>query len=246
MKAGTERVASVPMGEVRSNMQGLWGFLNNPRRVAGVFGIVFIVLFLIGGPLIQGQTPSVNDDVQTVRAYWEDEGDRYLAGDFLFGIAVILFFLPFVVALRSVFEPADKSGGMWAHVMLVGALVAALLGGAGAAALGGLALNGARGLDDSTLLFATRVGAYSLQGLGYGFALMLIAAAIVIAQSGVLWRWLAVLAVLAAVANIVGGLWVPAGVQEGALGVLGFIGVIGAQIWVLAASIQMLLPRKRL
>jgi hypothetical protein len=74
---------------------------------------------------------------------------------------------------------------------------------------------------------------------------MLIAAAIVIAQTGVLWRWLAVLAALAAVANIVGGLWVPDGDQEGAFGVLGFVGTIGALIWVLAVSIQMLLPSKR-
>jgi hypothetical protein len=231
--------------EVRSNIQGLWGFLNNPRRVAGVFGIAFVVLFLIGGPLLQGETPTVNDDVQAIRAYWEEDGDRYLAGDFLFGIAVVLFFLPFVVALRSVLAPADRSGGMWASMMLVGALVAVVLGGAGAAASAGLALEGAGGLDDATLLFATRAGACSLAGLGLGFALMLIGAAVVIAQTGVLWRWLAVLAVLAAVANIVGGLWVPDGDQGGAFGVLGFIGVIGAQIWVLAVSIQMLLPSKR-
>jgi len=227
-------------------MQGLWGFLNNPRRVAGVFGIVFTVLFLIGGPILQRQTPTVNDDVQQIRAYWVDDGDRYLAGDFLFGIAVILFFLPFVVALRSVLEPADRSGGMWARGMLVGALVAALLGGAGAMALGGLALQGAGGLDDSTLQFATRVAAYSLTGLGGGFALMLLAAAIVIAQSGVLWRWLAVLAALAAVANIVGGLWVPDGDPEGAFGVLSFIGLIATQIWILVVSIQLLLPGKRI
>jgi len=225
--------------------QGLWGFLNNPRRVAGVFGIVFTVLFLIGGPILQRQTPTVNDDVQQIRAYWVHDGDRYLAGDFLFGIAVILFFLPFVVALRSVLEPANRSGGMWARGMLVGALVAALLGGAGAMALGGLALQGAGGLDDSTLQFATRVAAYSLTGLGGGFALMLLAAAIVIAQSGVLWRWLAVLAALAAVANIVGGLWVPDGDPEGAFGVLSFIGLIATQIWILAVSIQLLLPGKR-
>jgi hypothetical protein len=229
---------------VENNMQGLWGFLNNPRRVGGVCGIVFIVLFLIGGPILQGDVPGVNDNVQDIRAYWEDDGDRYLAGDFLFGIAVVLFFLPFVVALRSVLGPADRSGGMWARAMLAGALVAVVLGGAGAAASGALGLNGAEGLDDSTLQFATRVGAYSFQGLGYGFALMLIAAAIVIAESGVLWRWLAVLAALAAIANIVGGLWVPDGDQEGAFGVLGFIGIIGAQVWVLAVSIQMLLPRK--
>lgn len=230
---------------MQSQRQGLWGFLNNPRRVAGVFGIVFIVLLLIGGPLLQGQTPTVNDDAQTIRAYWENDGDRYLAGDFLFGIAVVLFFLPFVVALYSVLAPADRSGGMWARMMLVGALVAVVLGGAGAAAAAGLALDGAAGLDDGTLRFATRVAASSLGGLGFGFALMLIAAAIVIAQSGVLWRWLAGLAVLAAVANLVGGLWLPAGDPDGAFQVLGFLGVMGTQLWVLAVSIQLLLLRQR-
>ena len=226
-------------------MQGFWRFINDPRRIAGIFGIIFTVLFIVAGPILQADVPNANDDVGVIRAYWVDHGDRYLAGDFLFAIAVIVFFVPFVVALRSVLESSDKSGGMWARMMLTGALIGVLLGGAGAAASGALALNGAEGLDDSTLQFATRAGAYSLQGLGFGFALMLIAAAILIAQSRVLWRWLAVLAALAAIANIIGGLWVPDGDQEGVFGVLGFIGLVGAQGWVLAVSIQMLLPGSR-
>jgi hypothetical protein len=231
--------------EVRSSTQGLWGFLNTPRRVAGVLGIAFNVLLLIGGPIIQGQMPTVNDDVQAIRAYWEHDGDRFLVGDLLVGIAIVLCFLPFVVALQSVLEPADRSGGMWRRMMLVGALVAVGLGGAGAMASGGLALLSAEGLNDSTLQFATRVEVYSHGGRDCGFALMLIAAAIVIAQSRVLWRWLAALAALTAVANIVGGLWLPDGDQGGTLAVFEFIGLIGMQIWVLVVSIQLLLPGKR-
>lgn len=226
-------------------MQGIWHFLDNPRRCAGIFGIIFIVLFVIAGPIMQSGVPTTSDSAAAMRTYWESDGDRYLAGDFLFGIAVIFFFMPFVVALRSLLEPADRSRGMWARTMHTGALIAVILGGAGAAASAALALNGAEGLDDSTLQFATRAGAYSTQGLAFGFALMLFAAAVVIARSGVLWRWLAVLAVLVAITNVVGGLWVPDGDQEGAFAVVGFIGLMGTLVWVLAVSIQMLVSGER-
>ncbi|MEO8541799.1 MAG: hypothetical protein ABI577_18820, partial [bacterium] len=196
-------------------MQAVWDFLNNPRRTGGICGVIFTILFIIGGPVLQGDYPIVNDNAQDVRSYWIDHGHQYLVGDFLFGIAVVLFFVPFVAALRSVLSTGDRSGGMWPRTFVLGAIVAVILGGAGAAPSAGLAISGARGLDDSTLLFATRAGAYSSAGLGLGFALMLIAAAVVIAQSGVLWRWLALLAAAAAVADVFGGLWVQDGSQRG-------------------------------
>ncbi len=221
-------------------MHSVWDFLNNSRRMGGIFGVAFTILFIIGGPVLQGDFPTVNDSVEDIRGYWVDDGDRYLVGDFLFSIAVLLFFVPFVAAVRGVLGPADRSGGMWARTFVLGALVAVILGGAGAAASAGLAISAAEGLDDSTMLFATRAGAYSFSGLGLGFALMLIGAAVVIAQSGVLWRWLALLAVLAAVASVVGGLWVQDGNQEGALFVIGFVGLIATNVWVLLVSIQLL------
>ena len=222
-------------------MQGIWDVLNNPRRAGGIMGIGFIVLFAIAGPILQGDAPAFGDNVEEIRAYWASDGHRYLVGDYLFGIAVIVFFLPFVVALRGALEPTDRSGGMWPTVMLAGAWIAAAIGGAGATALGAIGLAGADSLDDSTLRFATGVSSYSAQGLGFGFAVMLIAAAIVIAQSGALWRWLAALAVVAAVANIVGGWWVPDRDQESVFGAIAVVGLFGTMLWILIVSIQLLL-----
>ena len=171
-------------------------FLNNPRRMGGIFGIAFIILFIIAGPVLQSDVPVAGDSVADIRSYWADDGDRYLTGDLLFGIAVILLFVPFAAALRTVIASGDRSGGMWVRMMFAGAIIGVVLGGAGAAASGALAIEGADGIDDSTLLFATRAGAYSFTGLGLGFALMLLAASVVIVQSGVLWRWLAIVGVL--------------------------------------------------
>jgi hypothetical protein len=192
--------------------------------------------------VLQGDVPTSNDSVSDIRAYWESDADRYLAGDFLFGIAVLVLFVPFVLALESVLRPADKSGGMWTRVMVAGALVAVVLGGAGAGALGAIGYDDAQGMDDGTLLFATRLSAYATTGLALGFAVMLMGAAVVILQSGVVWRWLGGLAVLAAIACVIGNLWVPAGDQEGAWGVIGFIGLNATLAWVLLVSIQLLLP----
>ncbi len=222
----------------------LGAFLNNPRRVAGVCGLTFLILFVIGGPVLQGTTPTMNDSAADIRNYWVDNGDQYLTGDFFFSIGIMVFFLPFILALQSVLEPGDKSGGMWPRIMVAGALVAIALGGAGAAAGGAIALSGPDTLDDSTLTLATGIMNYSLAGLGYGFAVLLLAASIVIAQSAVLWRWLAALGVLAAVASVLGGLWVPAGDQEGVFGVIGFIGLNLGLLWVLLIAVQLLLPAR--
>ncbi len=42
----------------------LGAFLNNPRRVAGVCGLTFLILFVIGGPVLQGTTPTMNDSAE--------------------------------------------------------------------------------------------------------------------------------------------------------------------------------------
>lgn len=217
--------------------------LNNPRRVAGVCGIGFLLLFVIGGPVLQGTTPTMNDSVADIRSYWIDNGDRYLVGDFVFSVGVMLFFLPFVLAFQSVLQPVDRSGGMWARIMVGGAVVAVALGGAGAASNGAIALIGPQSLDDATLRLATVTAAYSLGGLGLGFAVMLIGASIVIAQTGVVWRWLAILGGLAAAASILGGLWVTTQDQEGIFGVIGFVGLNLSLLWVLLVAVQLLLPQ---
>lgn len=226
-------------------MQPVWNLLNDPRRVAGICGVAFTILFLIAGPVLLGTAPTAGASAGEIREYFADTGSDYFLGDMLFSFAVVLFLLPFVVALRAILHPVDPSGGFWANLVLAGGLVGIILGGAGAQAISGVAIAGPAGLDDSTLMVAVTISQYSTSACALGLGVMMIGVAVVVAQTAILWRWLSVLAALSALMAIVGLAWIPAEDPDGLLAGLSIAGMAGAQLVVLLASVQMLLPASR-
>lgn len=225
-------------------MQPVWNLLNDQRRVAGICGIAFTVLFIVAAFFIIGTTPTADASSAEINEYFAGAGSDYLTGDMIFGFAVVLFFVTFIVALRGILLPVDPSGGLWANLSLAGALVAVILGGAGAAPLTSIAFIGPENVDDSTLRLAIVMSQVSTSAVGLGFAVTMISVAVIVAQTGVLWRWMTILAVLSAVLGIVGMAWIPAKEPDGVLAGLSLAGISGAQLFMLLASIQLLLPSK--
>lgn len=222
-------------------MQGAIDFLNQPRRVGGVCGVLFFILFIIAIPAFQSEAPIAGDSAEDIRAFWEDDADGYLVGDFLFTLGAGLFFLPFLLALKHVLTPADKSGGFWPQILVVSALFGILIGAGGAAAPAALGMVDAPDtLDDSTLLFATSITSYVLVGLGFGFALMLFSAALLILQCSALWRWLAYPALIISVGHIVGATWLMSGEIDGGIGPLAAISLGLTILWFFVVAINML------
>jgi len=107
-------------------MDALW---RQWRRMGGVFGIGWVILFFIGGFALQGDSPSRTDSIESIRQYFTDDGDIYLAGDFLLGIAFIFFFLPFVVTLRWVLGSGEGWPPIWSWLSVVGGVIATIWGG---------------------------------------------------------------------------------------------------------------------
>lgn len=221
---------------------GLSGFLANTRRIGGTAGIAYVVLF-VASVILQGDTPMGDDDAAAIRDFFgdSDKSNMYLVSDWLIGLAFIVFFLPFLSALRTVLGPADPSGGTWSRLSFAGGLLVLAAGLAGSLAYGALALSDASELDDATLLFARDMNAY---GFGSGVPLTIVAlimpASLIVIASGVFWKWLGYLGVVVALANMVGALWVIGGEQESPIGVFGIVGFIGFGVWVLITSIAML------
>ena len=69
-------------------------------RFGGLDGIIWAVLFIIGAFVLQGDSPSRTDSIESIRQYWIDDGTRYLVGDFLISVAFMIFFTPYLIALR--------------------------------------------------------------------------------------------------------------------------------------------------
>ncbi|HWC29764.1 MAG TPA: hypothetical protein VG845_06755, partial [Dehalococcoidia bacterium] len=84
-------------------------------RLGGISGILFLVLFLIGGSM-QAEPPMYDDPVEEIRAHWVDEGGTYLTGDYIIGVGFILFFFPFLSALTSLLGNAEGGTRMWSRI----------------------------------------------------------------------------------------------------------------------------------
>ena len=221
------------------------GILKNPWKLGGIAGLVFFVLFVVGGIVFQGDTPMYGDSVKEARDYFGngDDSNRYLVGDWLTAIGFIVFFLPFISALRQVLAKDDPSDGVLSRLVLVGGVVFLLLGAVGGMTWGALALGQTKDLDDSSVSFAMDLNTYVTTMGIFGAVAFLVPASLIILSSRVLWRWLGWLGLAVSVVGIVSALWLVQGDDESFLGFLGFIAFIGLGVWVLATSIAMLIKK---
>jgi hypothetical protein len=220
----------------------LMQMMNKPWTIAGASGILFVVLFVIG-VMVSGDVPMYDEEGDEIAAWFADNGDQYLVGDFLTGLAFILFYFPFLVGLYAKLRAAEGEPSIFSRVALIGGIlfpVAGLVSGISIAALA--LLEGEVSAEVASFAAATSyhafVGANALQ------AILLGAAAIVIIRTGVLWNWLGWLAGALALAAIVASASSIENNPEGVLSVIGIITFLGFGIWILATSVALLRTRE--
>ena len=95
----------------------------NWQRVGGGAGIIFVILFIIGIGL-QNDVPGHDKPVSEISKWFVDNGKRYIIGDYLIGLGFIIFFLPFLGALRTTLAKADPEGIGWARNAYAGGFTA--------------------------------------------------------------------------------------------------------------------------
>jgi len=211
------------------------------QRITGVFGLAWIVLFVLGGIALQGQPPAYDAPIGEVRDFFAAHGDRYLWGDYIAGLAFILCLLPFVVGLRSVLGAAEGAPWIASRLVLVGGIATVIVGDAGTAFLDALALAGAPPeLPDTTIRLLLELDAVAIAAIGLPMALTAIAAATVVWQTAVLPRWLVPVAALSGLLHIVGATFVAANDADGPLFFTRFAGLITFAVFVAAASISLI------
>ena len=211
-------------------------------RLGGICGILFLVLFIVGASF-QGQPPAYDDPVEEIRAFWVDDGEAFLTGDYIIGLGFILFFFPFVSALSGLLGIAEGGPRLWSRIVLVGGVLFLALAGASgifwtALAFGDVAENAS---DDTIVLLMTLdVAAWHFAPAG--LAIMTLPAALVILQTRVLPLWLGGLTLIEGVLATISPLAILAdNPNDSALGWLAFP---GAAIWVLVVSIVLVLKKE--
>ena len=221
------------------------GILGQWWRIGGACGIIFIVLFLVGGVGIQGEVPMYDASVDEIRAYWEEDGETYLIGDYLLGLAFLFLFVPFASALRGVLARAEGSAQFFSRAGFAGAVIAVVLGGTAGIFWGAMAF-GAENLSDDALTTLMYIDVYAFSSLGLGLALFAAASSLAILQTGALWRWLGLFGLLVALGLVISPLAILANnPEDSVLGIIGFIvGYIGILLFILIASIGMIMKKE--
>jgi hypothetical protein len=216
------------------------------QRFTGAFGLAWIVLFLVGGIALQGQPPAYDAPIGETRDFFAAHGGRYLWGDWIAGLAFVLCLLPFVVGLRSLLGVAEGGPQIASRLVLIGGVATVIIGDAATAFLDAVALAGAPAeLSDATLRLLLELDAVAIAAIGLPMALTTLAAASVIWQTGVLPRWLAVVAALSGILDIVGATFAAANDPDGPLFFARFAGLIMFAVFVAGTSANLIDARSR-
>jgi hypothetical protein len=208
-------------------------------RVGGLCGIGLIIAAVIVA-IVQGEPPTHDDPVEDIRAWWEDNGQAYLVGSYITGLAFFLLYIPFLVSVRTLLRRAEGGVEVLSTIALIGGLLVVAFVPAGAASWTALAF-GAEHLSDDALvtLMYLDVGAFHIFTLAIG--LFVLAASLVIATTGVVWRWVGYLGIIVAIAAFIGPLGILDDDPEDVLDIIGFVGAfLGWAIWALLLSVAMI------
>jgi hypothetical protein len=159
---------------------------------AGLGGIAYVALFIVGAILAFGGQPDLDADPATVEAYFSDSGhrDRIAIGWVLIVLGVF-FFLWFLSSLRQALRRLDP-GGFWTNLASIGGVVYAAL------AIASISLNTAiKTMSDDTyqdtvypeLIHAAEDAGYVMHSSGgVGAAALIIAASLAAARAGAIPR----------------------------------------------------------
>ena len=221
------------------------GLFNNWWRVGGIAGILYLVLF-IAGISVQGEVPQFDKPVDEIRDWFADNGEQYLVGDYMVGLAFMLFFLPFLASLRGLLARVEGEPAVWSWVAFSGGLALLIIGATASVFWGTLAygFGVAENADDETIRTLMYLDVAGFAMLPLGFVPFVLGASLVILRTGVLWRWLSLIGLIAAVFSIIAGASTLTSDPDGALGGIGFIGFLAFLLWILLVSINMILKQE--
>jgi hypothetical protein len=207
------------------------------RVSGGIAGIIFAIGALVVLIFIQGSGPVVGDPIAEMREFFENDAASYFVFIWIGSLLYVFAFLPFASALRSLFAADDIDAGIWSRLSFAAAILVVAVVGIGTVFWSALALNGPSGFSDSTVAAFVSADAIAFYALTpWAFALFLVASSVVVVRSGVMWKWLGYLGLLAALLLVIGAFWVLDGDPSGALAIVGMIGFFAGLLWSLLAG----------
>lgn len=213
-------------------------------RLGGLAGVLFVAVFVVGVAL-QDAPPLVDDSVDEIRKDWVDGGQQYLVAGYVLGLGFVFFYIPFMLVLRVLLGRAEGGIELWSRASLVGAFTTLLWGIWSGMFWGALAFGDfAATASDETLRTLSVLDYYAVSGMPLAFAVLVGASSIVIARTGVLWRWLAYLGAVEVVLSLVAPLAVLSTNTDSVFDLVFLAAFLGFVLWILLVGIGMLARRE--
>ena len=209
-------------------------------RTGGGAAIGFVIVF-IAGVALQTAPPLMDDPVDEMRADWAADGQRYLVASYLLGLAFVVFFIPFVVALRGLLGRVEGGIEFWSRTMLFGAIATVLWSAWSSIFWGALAFGDfASEASDETLRTLSVLDYSAVSGAPFAFAVFVGAASVVIAATAIVPRWIAGLGAVEFVVSVVAPLSILTESSESFLDVVYLVSFLLLPLWILVMGVAML------
>jgi hypothetical protein len=215
-------------------------------RLAGVAGIVWLVLFIAGAFVIQGDSPDSTQTIAEIKSYWANDAGKYLVSDFIISVSFVFFFVPFFVGLRWFLGSTEDGPPVLSWIMTVGGVGILTLGGAAGGFEGSLAVAAKNNvqIDDSTTMALVLASSYAFAVGQLVIALFLASAGLLVVRSGIIWRWSGFIALIGVPLLIVGAAWPIDGDEHGVFGAGGLFGFLCLLIWTLITCIALIMRKE--
>jgi len=171
-------------------------------RLAAVAGVVFVILIVVQGPVLNGNSPKLTDSTQTVFNYFNAHHSRIKLSAALYAAAMsaILFWLP---GLYGTLRRAMGNAGL-ALAAAAGTVLAAAMSVATAAIEATLACQvGELGPSLARVFYTLEL--FTQGGILFGLLVAIGSTAAVSLQTGLFGRWFGLLSLLLAVGSLLGG-----------------------------------------
>ncbi len=210
-------------------------------RLGGAAGIVFVVLFAVGLVAFQFDVPLYDDPIEDIRAYWVDDGQQYLVGNYLIAVGFAFFFLPFIASLRAVLGRAEGGAQVFSRVTFAAGFLFLIWGAMSSFFWGTLAFgNFAAETNEETIRTLMHLDLYAFSGIGLAVAILALASSLVIAQR----RWLAIPGVITGVLGTLSPLRTLSAESDSFFAILWLAMFPAILLYILLVSIAMLMSKE--
>jgi len=206
-------------------------------RLGGVLGVAFVGVWLLK-MVGTGVTPPYDDPIADIRAYWEDDGRRYLVVQYFALLAGVIFLLPYMVALTTLLGRAESGARLWSRVSLAGGVCFVAVTIAANSIWTSLALGADAISDDGmrTLMYLDAAAFY----IGvFPLAVFVTAGSLVIVATRVMRAWLGYVGLVDGIALFAAPLAVLERHSESPFGLFYFLAIVVGAAWIVATGVSM-------